>query len=332
MENRDWKFDYLKAIGIVCVVIMHIWITGYDTKSLLGIIFPFLFSAVIPMFMIISGYFYVSSWEKNQLGSIGRYFQWSNMSRKLKRILIPYLLVYGIEVIVMRTIFRWEWLDWKQVIYWGIQGGFGPGSYYVPVLLQLIFCFPFLYWLFRKDPLWGSVGILAFQTIIEAGCHVFEISSDLYRLMAFRYFVFLWAGMVLYHYRARLKPLWLALSAVIGAAYICILNYSDYAPHFYRYWTDCSLPTVLYFFPLSFGGLCLVKRAPNEVDRLISTVGESTFSIFLVQMLFYQLKVNEILPNAVFIQIVFNVFVCVSLGCFFQKMVVDRIRFKKRIL
>ena len=316
-ESRKWQFDYLKALGIICVIVMHIWLAGYDKRSFLGIVFPYFFSFIVPMFMMISGYFYVLSWEKSGIVTVGQYFR-KQFIKKMSRVLVPFLLFYGIEVIVLRYFWHWDWLDWKQILYWGVQGGFGPGSYYIPVLIQIIILFPFLYILFRKNHVLGSIAIAAIQTVLELCGIFFHISSDAYRLLAFRYFIFLWVGMLLYHYKSFHYKWYLWICAVFGGIYIYIINFTGYSLRFYRYWVDCSLPTALLFGPLFVALVKLVCKAPPWLDRAIRKIGESTLFIYLVQMFFYQLKLGEFLEN-IWLQMFFNVTICVTLGCILQK-------------
>lgn len=95
--TRDTTFDIMKGIGILLVLLGHVW------TVLIPHIHQFIYSFHMPMFFIVAGYFSKSYEEvPNRRAAIKRYAQ---------RLLLPYLFVAVVEVLwtVFLGITKHEW-------------------------------------------------------------------------------------------------------------------------------------------------------------------------------------------------------------------------------
>lgn len=68
-----------------------------------------------------------------------------------------------------------------------IVGGVGPGGYYIPVMIQLVFIYPWIYFFVKKSDYLAVVGIFIICFIWEYLKYVYKMSDYEYRLLIIRY-------------------------------------------------------------------------------------------------------------------------------------------------
>lgn len=174
MKRHYRHIDVLKGVCILIVIIEHAkWPTSVWRKAL----FPFWDRIAIPCFMVISGFVNSRSIENTTLSEA---YKIENIIRKLKRYLIPYTVAFAIEAItycviglpfINRFIDRYyvlnhdvsEYTSFSNLLKAYFSGGFGPGNYYTPVLIQLVLLFPVLvFFMDKKDEILWIVAFICF--------------------------------------------------------------------------------------------------------------------------------------------------------------------------
>lgn len=157
MDNeRNHFIDILKGICILFVIITHF---PWEADERLKLLFPFWIGMAVPVFMIISGYVNTLSFERNGIAKIGDAYQSSMVVSKVLRYTIPFAMVFLLEMLSLYIEGRWE-VSAKSLLVtakWFLIGGKGPGSYYYPILIQLIFLLPIIYFIVRKFGFKGVV-------------------------------------------------------------------------------------------------------------------------------------------------------------------------------
>ena len=143
-KHRNNLIDAIKAVSIFFIIFTHY---SFDIKQRALMFFPFWVDQAVPIFMIISGYLYASSFSKMEV-----LYTTKNIVRNLVRFIFPFIFIYLIYV----YLFSW---GWNAVILF-FKGGVGPGSYYFPVMLQFVFIYPLIFWVVKKYSLWGVFFIL----------------------------------------------------------------------------------------------------------------------------------------------------------------------------
>ncbi len=289
--NRTWQFDYLKTFAIIFVIITHIFY--YNGVSGIPVLFPYLVDMAIPIFMIVSGYVNALSCSQNIQSGFSFYTFIKYISVRLIPIYVPYIIIYLVEMVLMYFI-QGRLVGLHEAIYSFLTGGWGPGSYYVPMMLQLVLCFPFFYILIKRDVISGSTVILGIQFAYEVFVRYAALSETVYRLIFIRYFVFVWFGMILFYYQDKMKNLFLFCCALCGGSYIFLIAQMHYPLSIFQYWSGTSMPTVLWAGPMVFFAIRFLKRFPGILDKVTIKTGASTYYIFLTQMIYFQLGFGKI--------------------------------------
>lgn len=106
-----------------------------------------------------------------------------------------------------------------------VTGGWGPGSYYYPLLLQLLIVYPLLWGMVRKYRFAGLITIFCLNFVYEWVMTVMYIPEAIYRLLIFRYMFLIGAGTYLYLYRDGKNIFLEVLSICLGILFIVYVKY-----------------------------------------------------------------------------------------------------------
>ena len=84
-----------------------------------------------------------------------------------------------------------------------LRGGFGPGSYYYPIMIQFIFYFPVIYAIVRRYNFSGVIICGLINFIYEILKYAYEMNAGCYRLLLFSYTLLIAYGcyLALYDYK-----------------------------------------------------------------------------------------------------------------------------------
>lgn len=305
--------DLLKGFAILSVIYLHSGFSGEVSKAVLA---PFLFNLAVPIFMIVSGFTYSFSLSKNDDSKsvLKSYYSFHNLYKKLIRILPCYLIIFIIEIIADPM----EFTGVKSIakfFYYLFTGGYVfPGSYYIPVLIQLILIFPLLKILYNRFKAVSFIPVAVFQLIYEVAIYYTNFPKQLSRLLIIRYLVLILGGISIfdkYKNEKQIKNKWIyIICAILGAAYIITVGYLDFTPKIlFTDWAATAMPTALYLVPVIL--LLLFKFSEKEAKPIFTIIGKASYHIYLVQMLYFGIvmhRLNISKPSVNFmIAIVFSV-------------------------
>ncbi|MBP5417811.1 MAG: acyltransferase [Clostridiales bacterium] len=276
-SDRNHTIDILKGIAIILVLITHYEWTAGQRRFVL---FPYLINMAIPIFMIITGYVYSASQERSCGSSIEKAYSLKRIFRRIVRYTLPFLVIVIWELLDPKISLSYAPLD---VMRWCIDGTVGKGSYYFPVMLQMIFLFPLVYFIIdRKGPkgLWYC---LIFNAIYEILAWAYFIGDDTYRLISFRYIFLIASGVYAFKgYKLKL-PVGFTMS-IAGSSFITILTYYGYETRiFHSAWASTSFLSSMLIIPLMIWVLQNVRISFKPLEIL----GQASYHIFLVQMVYY---------------------------------------------
>lgn len=309
--KRNNFIDTLKGICIIFVVITHF---SWSNEERLHLLFPFWIDMAVPVFMIISGYVYAASFERKQINSIESAYKLKEIVNKFIRYTIPYIGIYLAEAVGYLVVKRKaDILEMVKVL---LGGGYGPGSYYYPIMLQFMFIFPIIYFIIRKYDLLGVVCCGIVNGLYEVLKYVYEMNESCYRMLVFRYILLIGFGCYLVIGKVKTR-LWVSVcSCLLGFVFIIISKYMGYSIAIVQYWGGTSFLAVLYVIPivgrLLKSNLCRTLRC-----KFLEKLGKASFDIFLVQMFYYwgiQPIFARIIGNRIQLFTV-GIFVCLLGGC-----------------
>jgi len=312
-SNRIEFLDYLKAICVIMVIITH-----YGWKDKTSPFFTMLINMAVPIFMIISGYNFAMSNRKKAEGKFVRMYGWDAIKPKLVRFLVPFFSICLIEIALLALGER----DIEPLRIF-LLGAYGPGSYYVPVMLQLLVIFPVIYTLVEKNAKLGIVFGGIANLLFEIAVKVFEIDKYYYRLSIGRYLLLIAFGCYLYlHPEHRVKRYQMIAMFLIGLAYIVAVFGFDRELILFGYWKTTAMPVAFYIFPIVI--LLFRKfyhsRIPGVFGRLLTWIGQASYHIFLVQMVYYHFDLGgEIMQAKWYIAVPFNLLIAIPVGLAFYE-------------
>lgn len=319
MEEKKhiYLIDYLKAIGIVMVIITH-----YEWEDKTTPFFTWVIAMAVPIFMLLMSYNFSMSFERKTHGRFLELYQWKTVMPRIVRFTVPFVMIFVLEMILERL--EGQAYSLKNMVVCFIEGGIGPGSYYYPILIQLLFLFPIIYLLVKHASWLGVAAVALLNFAYEYYVRYSEMELDTYRLLAPRYLMFLAMGCYLYfHFKDEKKyPLsaWSLLPGfVVGFSFIVWVYQLENQPELelFRFWTRTSMLTAFYIFPIIYLLFHYLKnkKIPGKAGVFLSEIGKASYHIFLVQMVYFEFFDDILFPMHPAIPVTMgNVVVCVAVG------------------
>ena len=195
-SQRKHFIDFMKGLCALCIIITHFKWTSIQRLYLL---FPFWIDMAVPVFMLITGYVYTNSFMRHGVCEFKEAYNTALILQRFKRILLPYIVIFSIEAIIDIAINKATLLN---VAIYFFFGGKGPGSYYTPVMIQVILVFPIIYFAIKKFKVngfilvWGGVNA-AYELLYRLA----GLPISIYRICVLRYLFFIAFGCCLAMYK-----------------------------------------------------------------------------------------------------------------------------------
>ena len=314
-QDRKSVIDIIKGIAILAVIITH---TSWTKEERLSYLFPFWIDQAVPVFMIMSGYVNSLSYCKKRLENLTEALNFRAIISKSLRFIIPFLIAYFIEVIVY-TIFKTK--SPLELFVTLIRGGFGPGSYYTPVMLQFIFIFPIIYFIIKKYDFQGLLLCGAANLFFEFIKKVYGMPTHEYRLLVLRYVLLIASGCYLAIGKKKVNAYIYTLSFLIGSTWLYLVKYCSYIPKIIdENWSTTSVLSSFYCIPL----FCVFFNKMNNLNlnsKFLEILGRASFNIFLTQMVYFTFlnhKISELFSNSI-VTTLANIIICITFGIIFYK-------------
>ena len=314
MQKRNQFLDIIKAFCVIFVIITH---DSISTSFRLKTLFPFWIDMAVPMFMIISGYVYAISFERNKIAAIQDAYTLRFLMPKFIRYTIPFVAAFLVEVLgeVLFAILKFPRFSPKHLVVIFFQGGIGPGSYYYPILLQFLLFYPVIYFIIRKYDFKGLVLCFFINACFEFFQHVWGCNSEFYRMLLFRYTFVIAFGAWLYQGRDKIPFVWKVASFLVGTIFIVLYRYIKIKPRIITYWTGTSFLACLFLLPVAE---FLIKKVHLSC-KPIEFLGKASFNIFLAQMVYYayMFEFTRKLISSHILQLCAHIAICVTSGIIF---------------
>lgn len=274
--------DYLKAFAIICVLIGH----TFPFLNLMG--YSFWIGMQVPLFVLIQA-FHVLKKPSTKLDFKKIFF----------RILLPYFIILLGIVLVYLSFGK---MDNQQIVKGLIGGGYGPGSYYPWIYLQLAVILYFVRPIFDKGNL---IKQAVLWLVVCEGFEILEsllhIPEPIHRLLAVRYLflvylAWIWVkkGIVI-----NKSTLLLSVLSLLSIVYFEYCNFNNEPLFFDTAWKYHRWPCYFYVSTLLCYLFFYVYKYVSQVrliDRIVQLLAKCSYEIFLVQM-----AVIPILPKLSFV-------------------------------
>lgn len=308
-KERKLYIDILKIVAIILIIITHdSW--ALDNSELL--IFPLVIDMAVPIFMIVSGYNYANG---NHL-CLKEEYKALGMRKRLNRILLPFFLVF-FSMVLLLIIVKNEKYTFVSLLIDLVKGGYGPGAYYTPIMVQFILFVPLIWYIYKK---YTILAIFLVNLLFEVIYTVMQLDEKLYQFLLLRYVFFIALGFEMKtrekEGRKRYCEIFLF---IIGIFYLVGSKYL-YEPIVFRRWTTTSMISGFYIWPCLLAGQRFFegREVAGRLKDILTICSNATFHIYLVQMMYYYIGVSRVfgaIPAS--IRIICNVLICVSGGVFF---------------
>lgn len=310
------RFNYIDFYKGICTLFIIITHYKWTDDQRLTLLFPFWIQMAVPIFMVITGYVSALSLQRRQKGIFESYRP-RPLIRKWSRFIVPFFPVFVFELLY-NTIIRHDRLSVLSSVEMFFGGGVGPGSYYFPIMLQVVIILPIIYACIRKLKLIGLLACFAINLIYEILKNIIHMTPDMYRVSSLRYLFIIAYGCYLYIVKGEegkpIKKIGYYSAGIVGFIYIIIFVYLGRTPAITNQWTTTSLFSVLFIVPITYelinGNISGIKCP------VIELLGKASFDIFLMQMVYYEYfasKVYSLFSTSIF-QILINIIICCGFG------------------
>lgn len=327
--KRNQTIDLVKGIAIILVLITHYEWTAEQRKNP---IFPFIINMAVPIFMIITGYVYSLSMHRKGISSLNCAYRWPSILKRFVRYTIPLLFVIGWELVDPHYTLSKAPLD---LLRWCIDGTTGKGNYYYPIMLQMIFVFPVIYFIIDRNKEKGLWICFAINAIYEILAWAYYLNLDTYRLLVFRYLFLIAVGV--YAYKGyKIKLLVGIVMTAVGMAFIALVIYGGYKPTILNAtWASTNFISGMLIAPLM---IWVLQKKVKVHFKVLSIIGRASYHIFLVQMMYYlgyYADMYSLAQGKDTIHLILGILICLVVGIAFyyiEKPIQDWLQRKIRMM
>ena len=307
-NNRNSTIDIIKAVLIILIILTHY---SWTVEQRQNVVFPLVIDMAVPIFMFLSGYVGAISFDKRGVDSLEKAYSFQQIIHKFIRYTIPYLFFLVVEFLIP-TINKPKGSK-SELLKWIINGAEGPGSYYYPILVQLIFLFPLIYFIIFRNHKYGIWICLLINLMYELLKWSYDMGVYCYRLLIFRYIFILAFG--IHMYRGSIHKSTSIALVVLGGIFIVLTRYEIYSPRIITFWTGTSCLADMWIIPLiSF----IVKKVKIHLYPL-EMIGRASYNIFFVQMIYYSIDRTKLSLSikSWIIELIIGVVICLVVGIVF---------------
>ncbi|OJF94722.1 acyltransferase [Alkalibacterium sp. 20] len=300
MTERNYNIDFIKALAIISVILIH----GLSHDSLYAILAPYYIWQTVPVFMILVGFNSANSFMKKDYDRLSEIFNQHYIMNKAKRILLPFTFIWLAQVLIQ--FFYFDNTNIAELFRSFLEGGYGPGSYFVPLIVQATLLIPFIYLILKKQPTKMMVVLFFVSLLIDLSSTWLDMSDELYRILIIRHVFSVTLGIWYALVKPKLKVRWLVLPAAFSLGYITAVHYFNWELIIEEYWHSQHAPSYFYVLFIIIIGMEFLKiKKQSFLEKTFILIGQASFHIYLTQM-FYFWFVHKRLPD-------FNGFVYISL-------------------
>lgn len=311
MRERDLRFDVLKGLAILAVLVIHalpphVRIASYAALH---------YWQAVPIFFIVFGFNASRSFIRRPPESLRAAYSRTYLVGRLQRLGIPIVATAIASLALGAALHR---LSFGPLTLLGVLPMSGPGNYFITLIVLFTLAAPTLLWIVSARPLLALAGAAAVELAFElVAPHIGFSRSEggagyLYTACPLRYLTPVVAGMVLARRPGLLERSgWSWLAALAGGAYLVAFTRGAHTP-FLPQSGPANVITAGWAVALVVVALRLL---PNRPLGPVALLGRASFHIFLVQILFFAISPDWSIRN-----LALALLVCSPVGAAFFKL------------
>ena len=231
--QRERIVDLLKGICILLVCFTHY---RWDSAEREAFLFAWWVDMAVPVFMILSGYVYGRSCFNKNLTALSHAYAPRLLWNKILRLTLPVVLIYAATLI--GDFYRYGEISYP-IVHTFLQGGQGPGAYYYPVMMQIVFTLPLIHRVVTRYEEKGLLLCLLANAAYEVLHVVYLVPVESHRLLMFRYIFLLAAGCFLSIGKPLKIPYQIGM-VLVGVGFNLAYLYGGYEPTYLIHWTTTA--------------------------------------------------------------------------------------------
>lgn len=308
-KSDFFQIDFLKAAMIFLVIFDHF--VSWNIKDYIGVALWERIS--IPVFLVILGFNMGQSFRGQGDKSLKQLYSWGYFKKKIIRYVVPFLILYAVSTFIGLFMYRFDFIAMYDTqfypehgfvnLFYLIMPFWGPGNWFIPVLLQSILVVPLIYWGFTKKPV--ATLILTFAVEIVMQTIVFFLFGEGFTSWKQVHVYSLFSSSILFYLSAVGLGMWFSkgydlqenrnffmwLLYPISLAYIVVYQFFGFrfmidGIRFLR--GDYNFMVFPYSAFLVLLALKFLPKTSNSwISKKISLIGKSTYHILLTQILGY---------------------------------------------
>ncbi|GEK88427.1 Fucose 4-O-acetylase [Alkalibacterium putridalgicola] len=291
MAKRNYTIDIIKALAIISVILIH----GLSNATLYDILAPYYIWQTVPVFMILMGYNAANSFMRKGYENLPDILARHYLLNKAERILLPFSVIWLMQVLIQ--FFYFDNRNIGELLLRFLEGGYGPGSYFIPLLLQASILIPFIYLILKKQPTKMMILLFFVSLLIDLASFWLNISGSLYRILIIRHLFSVTLGIWYALEKSTIKLKWLVIPAIASLAYITAVHYYNWELIVEEYWHSQHAPSYFYvLFIIMIGMKYLEVGKESLLEKFFILIGRASLHIYLTQM-FYFWFLHEHLPD-----------------------------------
>ncbi|MFX0012624.1 MAG: acyltransferase family protein, partial [Candidatus Hermodarchaeota archaeon] len=318
-DTHFFQIDFLKAAMIFLVIFDHM--VSWNIKNDIGVALWERIS--IPVFLVIMGFNMGYSFRRHGASTLKQLYSWRYFKSKILRYILPFAILYAASTFIGLFMYGFDFELMYNLQYVNHNHGFinlfylympfwGPGNWFIMVIMQSILIVPFLYWLFTRSRFLAPILTLILTFVVEIIMQLIVFFAQIgypYSSWEEVYLYTMFASSLPYYLSAVGLGLWLSLGhkltkkrniriwvvllalLPISLWYIIAYQFFDYriiigGERFLR--GDYTLLVFPYSAFLVLLALNLLpKTSKSWISRKISLISNSTYHILLTQILGY---------------------------------------------
>ncbi len=308
-EDRYFQVDFLKAAMIFLVIFDHV--VSWSVKSYIGVTLWERIS--IPVFLVIMGFNMGKSFKRQEDATLKQLYSKEYFKSKILRYILPFLILYAVSTFVGLLWYRFDISAMLQEqfsksghgsinLFIGILPFWGPGNWFIPVILQSILIMPLIYRGFKKKSILTLIICFLVEIVMQMTVFFFigEITSwdEVYILTMFMNSVLFYLSAIglgmWFSFDHNLKShrnLFMWFLFPISLAYIISYQFFEFrfmigvVPLLRGDYNFLVFPYSAFLVLLALR--YLPQKSNNKFSRAISLIGKSTYHILLIQIFGY---------------------------------------------